>query len=281
MRRNAMVVTAVLAVLAGCGAPAPAPTALPPVPSATAGPTSASAPAGVAQALPVYYVAETAAGFRLQREFHRVTTTDPASDAVREMLGAATDPDYSTHWPAGTALRGPVTTAEGVITVDLTGVGAAQVGSELAELTVQQLVFTVEAALQSTDPVRILLDGKPVDELFGVVGTAQPVARGDVYAVRSLVQIDAPADGARVGRDVVVSGEAAVFEATLGWEVRQDGEVVRSGFTTTAEGQRFAPYSFTVPLEPGVYEVRVIEDDPSGGEGRPPMTDTRTITVAA
>ena len=52
----------------------------------------------------MYYVAETPAGFRLYREFHRLTTSDPASDAVRDMLARpkGDDPDYRTLWPAGT-----------------------------------------------------------------------------------------------------------------------------------------------------------------------------------
>jgi hypothetical protein len=235
------------------------------------------------RALPVYYVSDSPAGFRLYREFHRVTTADPASDAVREMLANPTgiDPDYRTLWPAGTALRAPVTTADGVITVDLSGAATAPatLGTEAAELTVQQLVYTVQGALQSTDPVRLLVDGEPVPELWGAVATAEPVQRADQYAVRSLVQIDSPAHGAQVGPEVKVSGEAAVFEATVPWEVLRDGEVVQSGFTTSAEGQRFAPYSFTVTLEPGEYVVRVTEDDPSGGEGRPVLSDDKTITV--
>lgn len=268
-------------VLAGC---ADAPTGPDPAgPAAGPTPTTGSTPApdASARALPVYYVADTPAGFRLQREFHRVATTDPASDAVREMLGPAEDPDYGTHWPAGTSLRAPVTAADGVITVDLAGVGSANVGTELAELTVQQLVFTVQGALQSADPVRILVDGERVDELWGAVATAEPVARGDVYALRSLVQIDSPAHGATVGRVVEVTGEAAVFEANLPWQVLRDGAVVQSGAASTAEGQRFAPYRFTVTLEPGEYTVRVTEDDPSDGAGRPVLSDDKTITVTA
>jgi hypothetical protein len=93
------------------------------------------------------------------------------------------------------------------------------------------------------------------------------------------VQIDSPVDGAQVGRVVEVRGEAAVFEATLHWEVLRDGAVVQKGVTSTAEGQRFAPFAFTVTLDPGEYTVRVSEDDPSGGEGRPPFTDDKRFTV--
>jgi hypothetical protein len=275
-RGTALVLLALLVV--GCGGGAvrtgapTAPTGLPPAPS----------PEPVEDtrvALPVYYVAETPAGFRLQREFHRVPSEDPPSDAVREMLASpiGTDPDYRNLWPAGTALRSPVKRGGDVITVDLTGIGAP-VDPALAELTVQQLVFTVQGALQSTDPVRFQVDGNRVDELWGV-DTAEPVERGDAYALRSLVQIDAPAHGTTVSRDVEVTGEAAVFEANLLWEVLRDGTVVRSGSTTTAEGQRFAPYAFEVTLEPGVYTVRVLEDDPSDGEGRAPLRDDKTITV--
>ncbi|MGQ0576819.1 MAG: GerMN domain-containing protein [Pseudonocardia sp.] len=252
------------------------------VPAAPApAPPAPTAPTGEPRALPGYYVAETTSGPRLFREFRRVTTADPASDAVREMLRGPVDPDYRTLWPAGTALRSPVTVAGGVITVDLSreALGPASLGTAAADLTVQQLVFTVQAALQSVDPVRLLVDGAPVPELFGAVATAEPVPRADQYAVRSLVQIDNPTDGAAVGRSVTVSGEAAAFEANVPWQVLRDGAVVQEGFTTAAEGQRFAAFSFTLTLEPGTYDVVVTEDDPSGGEGRPPFVDDKTITV--
>ena len=287
MRRLASVML-VGALVLGCGSPAPpAPTPpTPPTPPAPTTPTGPSVgdppPSTQTRAVPVYYVSETAAGLRLQREFHRVETADPAGDAVREMLADATgfDPDYRTLWPTGTSLRRPVSAADGVITVDLTGLTpGAQVGSAGAVLSVQQLVYTVQGALQSTDPVRILLDGEPVDELFGAVSTADPVPRADILATRSLVQIDAPAEGARLASPVRVTGEAAVFEATLLWEILRDGQVVRSGVTSTTRGQAFAPFAFTVQLEPGEYVVRITEDDPSGGEGRPALADDKTITV--
>ena len=87
-----------------------------PVPTISAGPpTTAVAPAptqdpAALRAVPVYYVADTPVGPRLYREFHQLTTADPGTDAVREMLaGAAVDPDYRSPWPAGAALRAPVT----------------------------------------------------------------------------------------------------------------------------------------------------------------------------
>lgn len=270
----------VAVALAGCttdARPVPTPAAPPAVPAVPAVPASP----GEARALPGYYVAETPSGPRLYREFHRVPTTDPVSDAVREMLRGPVDPDYRTLWPAGTSLRAPVTAADGVFTVDLSreALGPASLGSAAAEVTVQQLVYTVQAAAQSTDPVRLLVDGAPVPELFGAVATAEPLPRADPYTVRSLVQIDNPTDAAAVGATVTVSGEAAAFEATVPWQVLRDGTVVQQGFTTSAEGQRFAAYSFTVTLPPGQYVVRVTEDDPSAGEGRPPFTDTKSITV--
>jgi hypothetical protein len=296
-RRHGCALVLLALVVAACGGPATQPV----VPSSgVAEPSAGAAPgtppssppsptvptvrpdAGERVAVPVYYVAETPAGFRLQREFHAVVTDDPASAAVREMLADPTgnDPDYRTYWPSGSALREPVHREGGAIVVDLTGARPAQMGTELAQVSVQQLVFTVQGAMQSTDPVRILVDGAPAPDLWGAVEASAPVERGDPYAVRSLVQIDSPADGARVGREVEVHGEAAVFEATVLWEVLRDGELVQKGVTSTAEGQRFAPFAFTVTLEPGEYTVRIREDDPSDGEGRPVLSDDKRIIVS-
>ena len=248
-----------------------------------AAPSSGGGTPSASTALPVYYVVETAAGPRLYREFHAVPTADPPSDAVREMLAATTgnDPDYRSYWPSGTTLHAPVRYADGVITVDLSGQArSAQVGSELAELTVQQLVYTVQGALQSTDPVRILIDGEPVPELWGHVSTGQPVVRADPYATRSLVQIDNPGHGTTVGRTFTVSGEAAAFEANVPWQVlRSDGTVVQSGNTTAAQGQRFSAFRFSLTLDPGEYVVRITEDDPSAGAGRPPFQDTKLVRI--
>ncbi len=260
---------------AGSAAPGPGTGSAAPGPGAGSAASAGAAPAGAAPgsaapnsavaALPVYYVAQTAAGPRLQREFHRLPAADPGSAAVREMLAYPTglDPDYRNPWPPGTSLRLPVTSAADAITVDLTA-------APPSDLAAQELVFTVQGALGSTAPVHLLHDGTP---------TGPPIPRGDPYALRSLVQIDAPAEGTSTTSPVTVTGEAAVFEATLHWAVLSGATTIRTGVASTAEGQVFAPFRFAIDLPPGRYTVRISEDDPSDGAGRPVMTDDRTVTV--
>jgi hypothetical protein len=268
------------ALLAGCTSTAGtgAPAGPSPAPTVTAPP---SAPAEQ-RALPLYYVVDSPAGPRLAREFRRMPVdTDPGTAAVTALLAAPTGtvPGHRNPWPVDTALAGPVTHEDGVVTVDL---NAAAAGTRPDDpiLAVQQLVYTVTGALGTADPVQLLVDGNQVPRLWddGVI-TGLPVARADPLGVRLLVGIDDPVEGATLRSPVRVSGEAAVFEATLLWEVRRGGAVVRSGSTTTAEGQRFAPYTFSLDLPPGEYEIQVAEDDPSGGAGRPVMTDSRRVTV--
>jgi hypothetical protein len=282
-RATALVAALTVALLAGCTAttlesgPGVAPSSTPSHPP--------SAPLAAERALPLYYVTDTPAGPRLAREFRRLPVGDgPAaagSAAVTALLAApsGTVPGYRNAWPDGSALAAPVTHADGVVTVDLTPQAGAAVPADPL-LAVQQLVYTVTGALGTTDPVQLLVAGAPVPRLWNDgVDTSRPVARADPLAVRVLVGIDDPAEGATSPSPLRVSGEAAVFEATLHWEVRRSGAVVRSGSAMTTEGQRFAPYAFSVALPPGDYEVRVAEDDPSDGAGRPVMTDTRRVTV--
>ena len=55
--------------------------------------------------------------------------------------------------------------------------------------------------------------------------------------------------------------------------------IVDSGNATAEECCTFSPFSFELDLEPGSYEIVVSESDESGGEGRPPMSDSRSFTV--
>lgn len=227
----------------------------------------------------VYYVVDTRAGLRLARE-PRELTGDPATAAVETMIAGPADPDYTSAWDTGTQVLG-VEEADGTVTVDLSSEARdAEVGSPGAEIMVQQLVWTVTEAVGADASVQLTIDGEPAGELWGSVSWDEPLTRGDADSLRLMVQIDSPAEGATVSTPLLVEGEANAFEANVPWEVLDEsGQVVEEGFTTAAEGMTFAPFSFSVELEPGTYTVVVREDDPSGGEGGQPMSDSRTVTV--
>ena len=235
--------------------------------------------------MPVYYLTDTANQLRLAREFTRLegAAADPAGAAVTRMLsGPAADPDYASPWNPATTVRS-IEVADGVITVDVTSdARTADVGAAAAELAVQQLVYTVTAALQQTLSVVLFIDGEPAGELWGHVVWDAPIGRAPPLDVRLLVQINDPAEGVSVPSSFTVTGEAAVFEATLPWRIlAADGAVVQEGFAMTASGQELAPFEFRVDFAgpSGSYVLEIRESDPSSGEGRPAMVDDKTITI--
>ena len=276
-----------LALVSGCtGEPGdePSPATTSPAVEPTSEPTEPTTePTPETTTVRVYSMVDTRNGLRLARESRDVSGDDPLVLAVEEMVAGPDDPDYSTAWNPATEVLG-VTQADWVLTVDLSeDARTADIGSEGAALMIQQLVWTVTDAAGADDAAVLLtVAGAPAGELWGAVSWDTPVTRADPMSVRMLVQIDEPREGAASGTAVTVSGEAAVFEAVLPWSVLDAaGAEVTSGTTMTAEGQTFAPFSFTVDLEPGAYTVVITEDDPSGGEGGTPTSDTRTITVSA
>lgn len=287
--RLQLLVAVAVGALAACGNGTGTPTEEPtsaPTPSPTSSPTSSPAPEPTATtpaepvAVPVYFVVDTRAGLRLAREWREVTG-DPVMAAVETMIAGADDPDYGTTWNPQTAVLG-VDVGQDVIAVDLSDdARTASVGSQGAVLIVQQLVHTASEAAGLDLPVELTIEGMPAGELWGAVLWEGPVETQDPLDVRVLVQIDTPVEGAEVDSPFEVSGEAAAFEANVPWRVLDSAgtEVVTSGFTMTSEGQTFAPFSFSLDLEPGTYTVEISEDDPSGGAGGTPMTDTRTVTV--
>ena len=254
-------------------------------------PTSESTPppteVGIAT-VPVYYVTETPAGMRLAREFRSVPAPDgPVVAAVETMLAEAPrDPDYQRLWDASTDVES-VEVDDGIIEIDLTGsTDYTGAGDDEATLAIQELVYTVTAAFASIGesgglPVQLLVDGEPVDKVWGNVDVSEPVERAPQVEVRQLVQINNPGEGALVGATVTVDGEAAVYEANVLWQILDDaGNEVQGGSTTAEACCQFSRFRFSVELEPGSYEVVVSEDDASGGaEGNPPMSDSRTFTV--
>ncbi|MPZ97449.1 MAG: hypothetical protein GEU96_21670 [Propionibacteriales bacterium] len=245
----------------------------------TSGEATTAAPQPKAVTVPVYYLGDSTRGPRLFREFHAIRTTEPAAQAaLNQMLDQQPfDPDYTSPWPKDSRALG-VADQDDLITVDLSRhVLRTDVSEEQAELMLQQLVYTVQAARQNNHDVQLTVEGEPAEEFSGVQ-VDEPLTRGDPLSYQAMTWITAPVEGQTVGRTLKVEGIANHFEANVSWELVQDGEVVRDNFTTAAEGMTFTPYSFTLTkLEPGDYTVRVFESSPE--DGSVTFLDTKTFTV--
>lgn len=272
---------ALSAPLSGCaiappdGTPTPGVTT-PGVQTPTASPTSAAPQVGAL----IYFPRDSTAGVRLARERHPVPADRQLDGAIEAMLAGPSDPDYLRGWAPGTRLLGATTTGD-VTTVDLSAEArTTTLGSEASAALVDQLVWTVTEVTGPASKVALTIEGKPAGELWGVLTWDSPQARRDALDVRVPVAIDSPLEGVRAVSPVLVSGNAAVFEATLPWRVLDaGGHAVLEGTTMTEEGQAFSDFSFDVGLPPGTYVVEIREDDPSGGAAGPVDVDTRTIVI--
>jgi hypothetical protein len=187
------------------------------------------------------------------------------------------DPDYRTAWPVG-AFRG-VRVHDEVIEVDVTGdVSILDLGSqEEVELAYQQLVYTLDAVTGKDLPVSLVQSGEKV--------TSLPLQRWPQNDALALVSIRDPAEGTHVSGSFMARGRANSFEATVPWQIRRGtDEVVAQGsaMATSGAGDRLYPWQTRIDvsdLEPGTYTFVAMTDDPTGGEGPGPFTDTRTIIV--
>lgn len=246
-------------------------------------------PRGAQATIPVYFAGETSRGPRLYREFQKaaVTGDDTVTPALTAALeGAAQDPDYRSDWPAGTFVAGAHREGDvflvqlGNMRTDLRN-RPSELTEEEARIAVEQLIFTVQAALQDRVPVQFMIGSEipeRTDTLLGVPAS-EPLAEGEPAEVQAGVWVIDPSEGATVSSPFRVSGLANAFEANVVWELRQGDTVVKEGFTTAEECCRMAPYEFTVQAPPGDYTLVVHDTDVSGGEGFAPWQDTKSITV--
>lgn len=210
--------------------------------------------------VPAYFIGDTDRGERLFREFDEAPGDDPLQAALERIERPAADPDYRTPWTATSF--GEVVVHDGVIHVD---VQDAVLDDPLA---VQQVVYTLQGALGERLPVSLGdtdYQAEPQNDVLGLVSISDP-AEGEAY------------EGFLIAR-----GRANSFEATVGWEIRDEqGEVVRRG-STMAEGayDRLYPWEVRVDLSGlplGFYTFVAMTDDPEPAPPGPD-TDTRTIIV--
>jgi hypothetical protein len=99
---------------------------------------------------------------------------------------------------------------------------------------------------------------QPVDRAYN-----RPASRDHYHEDLAPIWVTSPTRGQELAsRSVTVKGEACVFEATVSWQLLDDGgDVVDSGFVTASVG---APDRGTYEirlgtLSPGSYAVRVFE----------------------
>lgn len=247
---------------------------------------SSSAPTGDA-AVPLYFIGDTErAGPRLYREFQRGTPEDLTS-VLGLLAGSPTDPDYRTAWRPGQLLEASY---DGVETVDVVvdpAVRDRPAGMTEAEAraAVEQVIYTLQAALQERVPVQFRTTENPIDQVYGVP-TSEPLAQGSALQVLSHINLTTPEQGAEVrGDSLRVIGLANSFEANVVWEVRRGQETVLGPEPITAEGwmgDRLFVFDADLDvsgLEPGEYTLWVTTDDPSGGEGVGAMTDDKEFTL--
>lgn len=271
---DASAIPAPPSLMRGSGRPtAPAPETEPSIRNGEATP---GAPAPGIAGVPVYWIGP---GDVLYREFRTV----PASgDRVTSALTAMTtieplDPDYTSAWPLGT--RFAVARDGDDLTVDVTGLGRAEMSEERARAAVQQLVWTATAAGQLPGEVTVLIDGEP-GLAFGRVQVGEATPRDP--DARSQVWITDPYEGQpHTAGEVTVTGESTAFEGNLQWRItRPDGTVAAEGFTTGGANGEYGPYTFSAELSAGTYLITVTAPDASDGEsGRPPATETKTVVV--
>jgi hypothetical protein len=262
-----------------------------PAPSSPSSP-STGAPVETGNALPVYWLGEQGSRLALFREFVGAGPSDPAArvqEAVtRALSGSPADPDYRTAWPRGSAATTSV--AGGQIRIDLNAAATSgtAMGSEVAQRSVEQLVWTATAAAGENLPVRVTVEGATPD-LFGTVALAQPFLRaGGEGDPRALVWITSLSDGEMVKPGALrVTGEGVnAFENTLTWRLERDGATADQGFFGV-EGARGAAvdlgqrgtWSLGLDLDPGSYTLTVEVPDESGGESTIRWFDSKRFTV--
>jgi spore germination protein GerM len=253
-------------------------------PSTTPSPNGTQAPA-TAITVPVYYLADTERGPRLYREFRKWTAEgsdhSEIATAVEAVIGAeAKDDDYTSLWPSDTRVLGTTRVGD-LATIDLSADagGTFNGGAEFAELSVQQLVYTVTAADTAAKRVQILIEGQEMPDLWGQVDVSDPQQRSPQIDVLGPVWVLAPTEGQSTATPVQLSGTASVFEANVSIEIMRNGQVVKRTFATASTGApERGSWKKKVILTPGTYEVRAFESSAENGE--PMYIDDKTFTVS-
>jgi Immunoglobulin-like domain of bacterial spore germination/Sporulation and spore germination len=201
-------------------------------------------------ALPAYFVgANSPAGdkFGLYREFVptavpvRATPAQKAKAAVVVAMNAQPFTNYEPYvqpW-SGTSVT-DVTVTPSLITITLSGPGASGFTPAQTKLAVQELVWTAQAAIGRTIPVKfVVANGSPT--LFGTYPTTQTYnrpAKDLQFEVLAPIWITTPVRNQvyPAGATVMAAGQSCSFEGTTQWQLKRSGTTVKSGVATASSG---------------------------------------------
>jgi hypothetical protein len=175
--------------------------------------------------------------------------------AVTELLdGEPYCPGSRRPFPAGARLHG-VQIDKGTATVELSGTRLAAQPGAARRWPLQALVHTL-TQFPTVRRVLVRADGRPV---------SKPLGRDSALRLAPIALAE-PAPGALVkGDQLVVKGEASVYEGTVSLRLRDDqGQVMAQGHATAAEGAPGrGPFSgllsFTPPASPHSWTVEAFE----------------------
>ena len=194
------------------------------------------------------------------------------------MNGQPLDPDYD-PWPVS-GVTAKATTADGVITIDLSGLSATH-GTWTTPMPgwrCRRWCGRRDAAPKSTLPVRFLVDGAPGATVLAT-DVSSPVPPTSADSALSTVQVTSPTEGATVPTQFDVTGRAATFEANVVWELRQGERPCATGSPRRRSAARSRRTPSPSPPHPATYTLVVHDTDESDGEGVGTSQDTKTITV--
>ena len=100
---------------------------------------------------------------------------------------------------------------------------------------------------------------------------------------KSFIIVSTPTSGMRVQSGFTVEGCSRTFESNVPWRlVDRDGNELASGTTTGGGVDGFGPFSFAVNFDVASQQIghlEVIEDDPSDGEGFPPVRNVIPLVL--
>jgi hypothetical protein len=240
--------------------------------------------------LPVYFVGATVAGPRLYREYWKLptgagTVEERTSAALGAVLGgvAPADAEYRSPWPAGAEL-GPVSIGADTVQVDIDRASTNPgVDEATAVAAVQQLVWTATAVSGATG-VLLLVDGRPANDLWGLVGVGSVLHRDPAASTLAPIWIIDPQSGTTVGGTFtvrlagIVAGTRTGAAASVGLVVRDPtGATVwrrQVALSAAAPAQGTATLSVTLPA--GRYSIEGYRLGANGAELDP---DRHSITV--